>query len=147
MFKFTKAILEGRVIDVFNNGQMKRDFTYVDDVVESIVRITNVIPGPDPLWSGDNPDPSSSLAPFRLYNVGNHEPVELLEVINLLEEALGKKAEKRFLPMQPGDVPATYADVTSLELATGFTPRTPMREGIRRFVGWYREFYGLGSAA
>src|SRR5437773_844592 len=109
LFKFTKAILEGRVIDVFNDGRMKRDFTYVDDVVECIVRIMNIIPVPDPQWSGEDPDPSSSLAAFRLYNVGNHQPVELLEVIGLLEEALGKKAKKRLLPMQPGDVPATYA--------------------------------------
>jgi UDP-glucuronate 4-epimerase len=144
LFKFTKAILEGRVIDVFNNGHMKRDFTYVDDVVESIIRITNVIPTPDLTWSGQDPDPSTSVAPFRLYNVGNHEPVELLEVIKLLEETLGRKAEKRFLPMQPGDVPATYADVRSLEVATGFTPSTSMREGIQRFVEWYQEFYGAG---
>jgi len=141
LFKFTKAILEGRVIDVFNNGRMKRDFTYVDDVVESIIRVTNVIPAPDPQWSAQDPDPSSSLAPFRLHNVGNHEPVELLEVIRLLEQALGRKAEKRLLPMQPGDVPATYADVESLERVTGFTPATPMREGIQRFVEWYQEYY------
>jgi len=141
LFKFTKAILEGRVIDVFNNGKMKRDFTYVDDVVESIIRITEVIPAPDPTWSDQDPNPSTSMAPFRIYNVGNHEPVELLEVISLLEETLGKKAQKRMLPMQPGDVAATYADVESLERATGFTPRTPMREGIQRFVEWYREYY------
>jgi len=141
LFKFTKAILEGRVIDVFNDGRMKRDFTYVDDVVECIVRIMNIIPVPDPQWSGEDPDPSSSLAAFRLYNVGNHQPVELLEVIGLLEEALGKKAKKRLLPMQPGDVPATYADVEGLAKATGFAPGMPMREGIQRFVSWYREFY------
>src|SRR6266566_3778878 len=128
LFKFTKAILEGRPIDVFNNGHMKRDFTYVDDVVESIVRVMDLIATPDPQWSSDNPDPSGSVAPFRLYNVGNQEPVELLDVIALLEEALGKKAKKNLLPMQPGDVPATYADVESLEQATRFTPRTPMRE-------------------
>src|SRR5439155_1572113 len=110
LFKFTKAIIEGRPIDVYNNGQMKRDFTYVDDVVESVVRIMDLIPTPDEKWSGDRPDPSSSLAPFRLYNVGNHEPVELLAVIALLEDNLGRKAEKRLLPIQPGDVPATYAD-------------------------------------
>jgi UDP-glucuronate 4-epimerase len=127
LFKFTKAILEGRPIDLFNDGHMQRDFTYVDDVVESVVRIMDVIPTPDPHWSSELPDPSSSLAPFRLYNVGNHEPVDLLELIALLEEALGRKAEKRCLPMQPGDVPATYADM----------------EGIGRFVAWYREFYGL----
>ncbi|HEV8265426.1 MAG TPA: NAD-dependent epimerase [Gemmatimonadales bacterium] len=141
LFKFTKAILEGRAIDVFNNGHMKRDFTYIDDVVESVVRITNVIPTPDPQWSSDNPDPASSSAPFRLFNVGNHEPVELTEVIALLEEALSRKAILNLVPIQPGDVPATHADVGSLEKATGFAPRTPMREGVRRFVEWYREFY------
>jgi UDP-glucuronate 4-epimerase len=142
LFKFTKAILDDRPIDVFNNGHMKRDFTYIDDVVESVVRIMEIIPQPDPKWSSDHPDPSTSMAPFRLYNVGNHDPVELLEVITLLEEALGKKAKRNLLPIQPGDVPATYADVESLERATGFRPRTPMREGIQRFVEWYSEFYG-----
>ena len=146
LFKFTKAILEGRPIDVFNNGQMKRDFTYVDDVVESVVRIMDVIPTPDPQWSSERPDPSSSVAPFRLYNVGNHEPVDLMELITLLEEALGRKAEKRCLPMQPGDVPATYADMDGFERATGFQPGTPMQEGIGRFVAWYREFYGVRRA-
>jgi UDP-glucuronate 4-epimerase len=141
LFKFTKAILEGRPIDVFNNGHMQRDFTYVDDVVESVVRIMNVIPAADPHWSSERPDPGSSLAPFRIYNVGNHEPVDLLEVIALLEAALQKKAEKRFLPMQPGDVRATYADLDGLQRATGFKPSTPMHIGIERFVAWYREFY------
>lgn len=141
LFKFTKAILDDRPIDVFNNGHMKRDFTYIDDVVESVVRIMEVIPKSDPQWSSDKPDPSTSMAPFRLYNVGNHEPVELLEVIALLEETLGRKAKKKLLPIQPGDVPATYADVESLEKATGFKPQTPMREGIQRFVKWYTEFY------
>ena len=145
LFKFTKAILEGRPIDVFNNGHMKRDFTYVDDVVESVVRIMDVIPAADPQWSSERPDPGSSLAPFRLYNVGNHEPVDLLEVIALLEGALGKSAEKRFLPMQPGDVPATYAELDGLHRATGFKPSTSMREGIERFVAWYREFYDVAS--
>ncbi len=143
LFKFTKAILDGRPIDVFNNGQMKRDFTYIDDVVESVVRLMDRIPGPDSEWSSDHPDPSSSMAPFRLHNVGNHDPVPLMEVIGFLEEALGKQAHKTLLPMQPGDVPATYADVGSLHEATGFTPRTPMREGIRKFVEWYRGFYGV----
>ena len=143
LFKFTKAILEGRPIDVFNNGRMQRDFTYVDDVVEAVVRIMDVIPDPDPNWSSERPDPASSLAPFRLYNVGNHQPVDLLEVIALLEEALGRTAEKRFLPMQPGDVPATSADVDALARVTGFTPCTPIGEGVRRFVAWYREFYQL----
>ncbi len=147
LFKFTKAILEGRPIDVFNDGHMKRDFTYVDDVVESVVRIMDVIPTPDPDWSSELPDPSSSLAPFRLYNVGNHEPVDLMELIALLEEALGRKAEKRCLPMQPGDVPVTYADMDGFERATGFRPCTPMREGIGRFVAWYREFYDVTVGA
>ena len=143
LFKFTKAILDGRPIDVFNNGHMKRDFTYVDDVVESVVRVMNIVPTPDAQWSSESPDPSTSLAPFRLYNVGNQEPVELLEVIALLEDALSKKAIKNLLPMQQGDVPATYADVASLESVTRFAPCTQMREGIQRFVNWYREFYRL----
>jgi len=142
LFKFTKAILEGRPIDVFNNGKMSRDFTYVDDVVESVVRIMDVIPSGDSSWSSRDPDPSSSSAPFRVYNVGNNEPVELLEVIAILEEELGKKAERNLMPMHPGDVPATYADTKGLEQATGFAPKTSMREGIKRFVAWYREFYG-----
>ena len=143
LFKFTRAILDGRPIDVFNNGHMKRDFTYIDDAVESVIRIADLIPAPDPAWVSDHPDPSSSSAPFRLYNVGNHEPVEVLEVIALLEEALGRKATKNFLPMQAGDVAATYADVESLHRATGFKPRTSMREGITLFVEWYKEFYKL----
>ena len=143
LFKFAKAILEGRTIDVFNNGQMKRDFTFVDDVVECVVRLMDNVPKPDPHWSGDNPDPSSSLAPFRVYNIGNHDPVELSEVIRLLEEALGKKAKKRLLPIQPGDVPATYADVYGLERDIGFTPSTTMEDGIRRFVDWYKQFYAI----
>jgi len=141
MFKFARAILDGQPINVFNNGRMKRDFTYVDDVVESIVRIMDVVPTPDAGWSSDRPMPNSSLAPFRLYNVGNQDPVELLEVIALLEEALGKKAIRNLLPLQPGDVPATFADAADLEQATGFTPRTPIREGIRKFIEWYRSFY------
>src|SRR2546426_8611329 len=142
LFKFAKAILEGRPIDLFNNGQMKRDFTYVDDVVESVVRIMDVIPASDPQWSSERPDPGSSVAPFRLYNVGNHEPVELLDVVRLLEDALERKAKINLLPMQPGDVAATFANVETLESVTGFAPRTPMREGIRNFVEWYRGFYG-----
>ena len=141
LFKFTKAILDGRPIDVFNDGHMKRDFTYIDDVVESVVRVMDVIPVPDPGWSGDRPDPSSSVAPFRLHNVGNHDPVELSDLISMLEDALGTKAKLNFMPIQPGDVPATCADVASLERATGFTPRTPMREGVKHFVEWYRAFF------
>jgi UDP-glucuronate 4-epimerase len=141
LFKYTKAILEGRPIDVFNEGHMKRDFTYIDDVVESVVRVMDIIPAGDETWSGNDPDPSTSSAPFRLFNVGNHDAVELLDVIAMLEDALGKKAQLNFLPMQPGDVPATYADVASLEQATGFTPRTSMKDGIRHFVDWYRGFF------
>jgi len=120
---------------------MKRDFTYIDDVVESVVRVMDVIPTPDPQWSSDRPNPSSSLAPFRLYNVGNADPVDLVEVIALLEEALGRKATRNLLPLQPGDVPATFADTTELEEVTGFTPRTRIREGIGKFVEWHRSFY------
>ena len=143
LFKFTKAILDDRPINVYNNGHMKRDFTYVDDVVESVVRLMNIIPTPDEKWSSDQPDPSTSKAPFRLHNIGNQDPVELLEVIALLEEPLGKKAVKKLLPMQPGDVMATHADVDSMQRATGFLPRTSMRDGISRFVNWYKEFYGV----
>ena len=142
LFKFTKAILEGRPINVFNNGHMKRDFTYVDDVVEVVVRILDAIPTANKQWSSDHPDPSTSVAPFQLFNLGNQEPVEILEVIALLEEALGRTTEKVMLPMQPGDVPATHASVDGLERVVGPMPRTSMREGIRRFVEWYKTFYG-----
>jgi len=141
MFKFAKAILDGQPISVFNDGRMSRDFTYIDDVVESVIRVMDVIPTPDPQWSSDRPNPNSSLAPFRLYNVGNSQPVELLEVIALLEEALGRKAKRNLLPLQPGDVPATFADTADLEQATGFKPQTPIRDGIGKFVEWYRSFY------
>jgi len=143
MFKFARAILDGHPINVFNNGHMKRDFTYIDDVVESIVRVMDVVPTPDPKWSSERPNPNSSVAPFRLYNVGNQHPVELVEVIALLEEALSKKAIRNLLPLQPGDVPATFADAADLEQETGFPPRTPIRDGIGRFVEWYRSFYKL----
>src|SRR6185503_13361697 len=134
LFKFTKAILEGRPITVFNNGHMKRDFTYVDDVVEVVVRILDAIPTRSAEWSSDHADPSTSVAPFRLFNLGNQEPVELLEVIALLDEALGRTTEKVMLPMQPGDVPATHASVDGLARVVGPMPHTSMREGIRRFV-------------
>jgi len=143
MFKFTKAILDGNPITVFNNGHMKRDFTYIDDAVESVVRIIDVIPTPDPEWSSDKPRPNSSEAPFRLYNVGNEQPVELTEVIALLEESLGKKAKRNLLPMQPGDVPATFADTTDLAKVTGFAPSTSIKEGVEKFVEWYRSYYNL----
>jgi UDP-glucuronate 4-epimerase len=143
MFKFARAILEGTPINVYNNGRMKRDFTYIDDVVESVVRVMDLIPAADPGWSSDRPTPNSSLAPFRLYNVGNANPVELGEVIDLLEQVLGRKAIRNLLPLQPGDVPATYAETGDLEQATGFTPGTSIREGIARFVEWYRSYYGV----
>jgi UDP-glucuronate 4-epimerase len=141
MFLFTKAILAGEPIDVFNHGRMRRDFTYVDDVVEGIVRVSDRPAAPDPAWSGDAPDPGSSRAPWRVYNIGNHTPVELMRLIEILEETLGRSAVKNFLPMQAGDVPATFADVADLTRDTGFTPATPIEEGVRRFVAWYRGYY------
>jgi UDP-glucuronate 4-epimerase len=143
LFLFTKAILEGRPIDVFNEGRMQRDFTYIDDIVEGVVRVTDRLPAGNPAWNGDAPDPGTSRAPYRIYNIGNRRPVELMRLIALLEEALGRKAEKRLLPMQPGDVPATYADVDDLARDVGFAPATPIEEGVRRFVAWYRDFYGV----
>ncbi|MCL5023295.1 MAG: NAD-dependent epimerase [Nitrospirae bacterium] len=142
LFLFTKAILEDRPIDVFNYGKMQRDFTYIDDIIEGVVRVIDRIPEPDPRWSGDAPDPSASYAPYRLYNIGNNNPVELMRFIEVLEDRLGKKAEKNLLPIQPGDVAATYADVDDLVRDVGFKPSTPLEEGIRKFVEWYREYYG-----
>jgi UDP-glucuronate 4-epimerase len=141
LFLFTRAILEGRPIDVFNEGRMKRDFTYIDDIVEGLARILERIPEPNTAWRGDAPDPSSSFAPYRLYNIGNNRPVALMEFIETLEEQLGRKAIRNFLPMQAGDVPATCADVDELMAAVGFRPATSISEGIRRFVAWYREYY------
>ncbi len=141
LFLFTRAILEGRPIQVFNEGKMRRDFTYVDDIVEGVVRVTDRIAPANPDWSGDRPDPASSRAPYRVYNIGNHQPVELLRFIEILEEKLGRKAQKTFLPMQAGDVPATYADVDDLRRDVGFAPATPLETGIERFVAWYREYY------
>lgn len=143
LFSFTKAILEGRPIDVFNHGQMKRDFTYVYDIAEGVVRLADRPAQPNPDWSGAKPDPASSLAPYRIYNIGNHEPVELLYLIDLLEQNLGRTAIKNLLPMQPGDVPATYADIDDLVRDSGFQPATPIEEGVRRFVEWYRAFYSV----
>ena len=140
-FLFTRAILEGRPIDVFNHGEMERDFTYVDDIVEGVVRILDRIPQPDPRADMMRPDPAISDAPYRLYNIGNHSPVKLTVFIETLERALGKRAEKRLLPMQPGDVPATYADVADLQADVGFAPGTPLELGIGNFVAWYRNYY------
>ncbi|MCK9362188.1 MAG: NAD-dependent epimerase [Syntrophales bacterium] len=142
LFLFTRAILEDRQIDVFNNGNMKRDFTYIDDIVEGLVRVMDKTPESNPAWSGDKPDPSSSFAPYRLYNIGNNNPVRLLDFIETLEKQLGKTAVRNYLPMQPGDVPETRADVDDLMADVGFRPATPISEGIRRFVAWYREYYG-----
>ena len=140
-FSFTRNILEGKPIKVFNHGKMRRDFTYIDDIAAGVVRVADRIPEPDPRWSGDNPDPSSSQAPYRVYNIGNNQPVELLRFIEVLEDALGKKAEKEFLPMQPGDVHATYADIDALARDVGFKPSTSIEDGLKRFVQWYREYY------
>ena len=142
LFLFTRAILENKPIDVFNHGKMKRDFTYIDDIVEGVVRLIDKVPEPDPDWCGDDPDSATSYAPYRLYNIGNNNPVELMKFIGVLEDCLGKKAEKNFLPMQPGDVPETYADVDDLTEDAGFKPSTPIEEGIKKFVDWYREYYG-----
>lgn len=141
LFLFTKAILAGEPIDVFNHGKMQRDFTYIDDIVEGVVRVLDHIPQPNPNWSGMTPDPGTSKAPYRVYNIGNHSPVELLHFIEVLEKTLGRTAEKRLLPMQPGDVPATCADVEDLMNDVGFRPTTTIEEGIPRFVEWYREYY------
>lgn len=141
MFLFTRAILAGEPIDVFNHGRMRRDFTYVDDIVEALLRVGDKPAAPNPAWNSDAPDPATSNAPYRVYNIGNHSPVELLRVIELLEERLGKKAIKNLLPMQPGDVPATYADVDDLARDVDFAPRTPIEVGIARFVDWYRDYF------
>ncbi len=142
-FLFTKAILADRPIDVFNHGKMKRDFTYIDDIIEGVVRVMDRVPRPSPDWNGDKPDAATSYAPYRLYNIGNNNAVELRRFIEVLENNLGKKAKLRMLPMQPGDVAATYADVDDLTRDVGFRPHTPLEEGIKRFVQWYREFYGV----
>jgi len=141
LFLFTKAILEGKPIDVFNYGKMQRDFTYIDDIVEGVIRVLDRVPSPNPEWSGNSPDPSTSYAPYKLYNIGNHNPVELMDFIGVLENCLGRKAEKNLLPIQAGDVPATYADVDDLIRDVGFKPSTSIETGIKNFVDWYREYY------
>jgi len=146
LFKFTAAILAGRPIDVYNGGDMQRDFTYVDDIVEGIVRVLDRPPQRDAGWRADLADPATSSAPYRLYNIGNSAPEPLMRVIEVLERALGRQAEKRFLPLQPGDVLATYADVGDLARDVGFAPRTSIEDGIARFVDWYRSFYADAAA-
>jgi UDP-glucuronate 4-epimerase len=141
LFLFTEAILAGRPIDVFNHGKMKRDFTYIDDIVEGVVRVMRHSPDPDPEWTGDSPDPGTSYAKYKLYNIGNNNPVELMDFIQAIEAALGKKAIKHFMDLQPGDVPATYADVDDLIRDVGFKPATSIAAGIDKFVKWYREYY------
>jgi UDP-glucuronate 4-epimerase len=143
LFKFTKGILEDAPIPVFNGGKMIRDFTYVDDIVEGVIRTIDHTAQPDPAWSGDKPDPARSYAPYRIYNIGNNQPVELMRYIEVLEKCLGKKAKLDMLPMQDGDVPATYADARNLENDVGFRPRTSVEHGIARFVEWYKSYYGI----
>ncbi len=141
LFLFTRAILEKRPIDVFNYGKMQRDFTYIDDIVEGVVRVLDRMPEPNPHWTGDDPDPGSSYAPYKIYNIGNNQPVELMRFIEIIEESLGMKAVKNLLPLQPGDVPATYADIDDLVRDVGFKPATPLETGIPRFVQWYRDYF------
>ncbi len=141
LFLFTDAIIKGRPIDVFNHGQMQRDFTYIDDIVEGVVRVAARPAQPNPHWSGATPDPGSSFAPWRVYNIGNHSPVELLHFIHTIEEKLGRKAQLNLLPLQPGDVPATCADVADLMQDVDFKPATPIEVGINRFIDWYRDYY------
>lgn len=141
LFLFTRAILDGKPIDVFNFGKMQRDFTYVDDIIEGIVRVMKRIPDPNLLWSGEKPDPGTSYAPYKVYNIGNNNPVELMTFIETIEKCLGKKATKNLLPLQDGDVPATYADVDDLMQDVGFKPQTSIEDGVARFIDWYRSYY------
>jgi len=143
LFMFTKAIFEGKSIDVYNHGRMRRDFTFIDDIVEGIVRLIPKSPKPDPSWSGDNPDPSTSFAPYRIYNIGNNQPVELMKFIETIEKYTGKKAIKNFMDIQKGDVPATFADVDDLMNDVDFRPDTSIEDGVKAFVDWYRKFYGI----
>ncbi|HRQ48442.1 MAG TPA: NAD-dependent epimerase [Rhodocyclaceae bacterium] len=142
LFLFTRAMLEGRPIDVFNHGRMRRDFTYIDDIVEGVVRVLDRIPEADPAYDADRPEPDRSNVPFRIFNIGNNNPVELMGFVEAIEAELGITAEKNFLPLQDGDVPATYANTDELNAWTGFVPATSVRDGVQRFVAWYREYYG-----
>jgi UDP-glucuronate 4-epimerase len=147
LFKFTAGIARGTPIPVYNRGRMVRDFTYIDDIVDGVVRVIDRPAAADPHWSSDAPDPASSFAPYRIYNIGNNQPVELMRYIEVLEQCLGRKAQVQMLPMQPGDVPATFADITELGNATGFRPNTPVEQGIAKFVAWYRDYYQIGHDA
>lgn len=142
LFKFTEAILNGKPIDVFNHGNMQRDFTYIDDIVKGVAAVADQIATPNPQWDSSRPDPATSTAPYRIYNIGNNNPVSLTQFIEAIENALGKTAMRNYLPMQPGDVPSTYAEVDDLHAAVGFTPATPISFGINAFVEWYQEYYG-----
>jgi len=142
-FSFTGAILKGKTIDVFNHGDLERDFTYIDDIVEGVVRVMDRAPSGDPHWDGKDPDPGSARAPYKIYNIGNSSPVKLMDFIAAIEKALGREAVKNFLPMQPGDVYSTFADVSDLVRDTGYRPDTPLENGIEKFVRWYREYYGV----
>ena len=141
MWLFTEAILQGRPIKLFNHGQMRRDFTYIDDLVEAVVRLISRPPALNPVWSGDTPDPATSRSPWHVYNIGNSQPVEVAEVVRLIKEAVGKPAIQELLPMQPGDVLETYADVFDLENEVGFRPKTPIGEGVQRFVDWFQSYH------
>jgi UDP-glucuronate 4-epimerase len=143
LFLFTDAILKGRPIQVFNHGRMQRDFTYIDDIVEGVVRVMGRLPAPSPAWSGERPDPGTSYAPYKIYNIGNNRPVELNHFIETIEELLGRRAQKEYLDLQPGDVPATYADVDDLIADAGFKPATGIRTGIERFLAWYKDYYHI----
>ena len=142
LFLFTRKILAGEPIDVFNEGHHARDFTYIDDIVEGVLRTADRVATPNPDWSGDDPDPATSNAPYRLYNIGNNNPVDLMHFIACIEKALGREAKKNFLPLQPGDVPKTYANVDALVADVGFKPATPIEDGIAKFIAWYRSYYG-----
>lgn len=143
LFIFTKAILAGEPIDVFNYGKMQRDFTYIDDIIEGVVRVMDNVPEPNPHWSGDSPDPGTSKAPYKVYNIGNNQPIELMHFIGAIEKCLGREAKKNMIPIQAGDVPITYADVDDLFNAVGFKPSTPIEVGIERFLTWYRSYYNV----
>ena len=143
LFLFTRKILAGEPIDVFNHGRHKRDFTYIDDIVEGVVRTLDRVAAPDPAWDSDRPDPATSSAPYRVYNIGNNSPVDLEHYIRVLEDCLGRQAEKNLLPLQPGDVPDTFADVSDLVRDVGYQPATSVEEGVSRFVAWYRDYHGV----
>ena len=142
LFIFTKAIQEDRPIKVFNEGNMRRDFTYIDDIVEGVVRVIDQPPAGNSQWTGEKPDPATSRAPYKVYNIGNSSPVNLMDFIEAIEESLGKKAKKEFMPIQPGDVPATWADTTDLQKELDYRPDTPVKKGVERFIKWYLQYYG-----